>query len=157
MMSEELNNEYGPREDESEVDEVVVDAEDIIEIGSDMDKALMQESPDDKKSTVVIGIVHEFSAQELVELAQQITEIDAEIDSLLGEQLETNEVLKKIKKRITGKDDMRRELSKQYVQGFTTNLIDCTVEQDYDNRLINFIDEFGTVVKSEPIPEDKLL
>lgn len=156
-MSEELNNEYGPREDESEVDEVVVDAEDIIEIGSEMDKALMQESPDDKKSIVVIGIVHEFSAEELVELAKQITEIDAEIDSLLGEQLEANEVLKKIKKRITGKDDMRRVLSKQYVQGFTTNQIDCTVEQDYDKRLINYVDEFGTVVKSEPIPEDKLL
>jgi len=138
-MSEELNNEYGPREDENEVvDDVVVYA-------------------DDKKSTVSIEIVHEFSAQELVELAQQITEIDAEIDSLLGEQLETNEILKKIKKRITGKDDMRRELSKQYVQGFTTNQIDCTVEQDYDNRLINFIDEFGNVVKSEPIPEEKLL
>lgn len=156
-MSEELNNEYGPREDENEVVEVVVDAEDIVEIGSEMDKALMQESPDDKKSTVSIKVVHKFSAEELVDLAKQITEIDAEIDSLLGEQLDTNEILKRIKKKITGKDDMRRELSKQYVQGFTTNHIDCTVEQDYDNRLINFVDEFGKVVKSEPIPEEKLL
>lgn len=152
-MDDELNNEYGPIEESISMG----DDSPEVEYESSLEAPAQEGLVEEQKNTIPVEVVHEFTSEELVELAQKITEIDAEIDNLLLEQLEHNEILKRIKKRIVGKDDTRRELSKQYVQGFTTNIITCTEARDYENRVINFVDEEGNIVKSEPIPENTLL
>lgn len=100
------------------------------------------------EGTKTISIKKEFTQDELNEIAMEIAEKVKEFYALEYEKkgvvAKYSSQLKLMREDIENKG---RELSLGYRYEERT----CTVEDDYDLNVRNYYDEFGTLVKSEPL------
>jgi regulator of replication initiation timing len=102
------------------------------------------------KAPVCVETEKVLTPDELVELAEKVTNLDSDIMKLEAEMVPLQKEIKSIKEQISELDSLRKENSKIYKRGTITVFNNCDLVENFDTGYIEYVDiDSGEVVKQE--------